>query len=61
MQSRSTSGAIDVLGSKDAAEHWLAAPAIGLDQRQPIDLLQSSEGAELVKTLLTRMDYGVYA
>jgi putative toxin-antitoxin system antitoxin component (TIGR02293 family) len=53
--------AIEVLGSQEAAERWLAAPAIGLDQRRPIDLLQSSEGTELVKTLLTRMDYGVYA
>ncbi|MBN3754208.1 DUF2384 domain-containing protein [Paraburkholderia sp. Tr-20389] len=56
-----TEQAIDVLGSKDAAEHWLSTPAIGLDQRRPIDLLQSSEGAELVKTLLIRMDYGVYS
>ncbi|BCG05351.1 hypothetical protein PPGU19_099190 (plasmid) [Paraburkholderia sp. PGU19] len=56
-----TEQAIEVLGSKDAAEHWLSTPAIGLDQRLPIDLLQSSEGAELVKTLLTRMDYGVYS
>jgi len=56
-----TSQAIDVLGSQDAAERWLSSPAIGLDRRRPIDLLQSSEGTELVKTLLTRMDYGVYA
>jgi putative toxin-antitoxin system antitoxin component (TIGR02293 family) len=53
--------AIEVLGSQEAAERWLSAPAMGLDQRRPIDLLQSSEGTELVKTLLTRMDYGVYA
>lgn len=53
--------AVDVLGSQDAAEHWLAASAMGLDQRAPIDLLQSSDGTELVKTLLTRMDHGVYA
>jgi len=56
-----TEQAIDVLGSKETAEHWLSTPDIGLDQRRPIDLLQSSEGAELVKTLLTRMDYGVYS
>ncbi|SAK89111.1 antitoxin [Caballeronia catudaia] len=56
-----TEQSIDVLGSKEAAEQWLSQPAIGLDQRRPIDLLQSSEGAELVKTLLTRMDYGVYS
>ena len=56
-----TSQAIDVLGSQEAAERWLSTPAMGLDQRKPIDLLQSSEGTDLVKTLLTRMDYGVYA
>jgi putative toxin-antitoxin system antitoxin component (TIGR02293 family) len=56
-----TKQAINVLGSREAAERWLSTPAIGLDQRLPIKLLQSSEGTELVKTLLTRMDYGVYA
>ena len=34
--------AIDVPGSQEAAERWLSAPAMGLDQRRPIDLLQSS-------------------
>jgi putative toxin-antitoxin system antitoxin component (TIGR02293 family) len=56
-----TSQAIDVLGSQEAAERWLASPALGLDGRKPIDLLQSTEGTDLVKTLLTRMDYDVYA
>lgn len=56
-----TSQAIDVLGSQEAAERWLSSPAMGLDRRKPIDLLQSTEGTEMVKTLLTRMDYGVYA
>ena len=53
--------ASDVLGSREAAERWLSAPAMGLDQRVPIDLLASSEGTEMVKTLLERMEYGVYA
>ena len=56
-----TRQAIEVLGSQEAAERWLSTPAMGLDQRKPIDLLQSTEGTELVKTLLTRMDYGVYS
>jgi putative toxin-antitoxin system antitoxin component (TIGR02293 family) len=56
-----TEHAIDVLGSQEEAERWLLKPALALDQRRPIDLLQSSEGTELVKALLTRMDYGVYA
>jgi putative toxin-antitoxin system antitoxin component (TIGR02293 family) len=53
--------ATEVLGSRQAAELWLSAPAIGLDRRIPIDLLQSSEGTAMVKTLLSRMEYGVYA
>lgn len=53
--------AILVLGSQAEAERWLTSPAIGLDQRKPIELLQSTEGTMLVKTLLTRMEYGVYA
>lgn len=56
-----TEQAIDVLGSQEAAERWLASPALGLDQRRPIDLLQSTEGTELVRALLTRIDHGVYA
>ena len=53
--------AIDVLGSQRAAELWMSKPALALDQRRPIDLLQSSAGTDLVKALLTRMDHGVYA
>ena len=55
------SQAQEVLGSQDAAERWLSSPAMGLDQRVPMDLLQSSEGTAMVKTLLSRMEYGVYA
>ncbi|MGF6289641.1 type II RES/Xre toxin-antitoxin system antitoxin [Paraburkholderia youngii] len=56
-----TEHAIDVLGSKDAAERWLVTSAIGLDGRKPLDLLQTFEGTELVKSFLTRIDYGVYS
>ena len=44
---------------EDAAERWLVTPAIGLDRRKPLNLLQTSEGTELVKSFLTRIDYGV--
>jgi len=53
--------ATDVLGSQDAAERWLSEPAMGLNQRRPIDLLQTPAGTELVETLLRRIDFGVYA
>ena len=55
------SKAEDVLGSRADAEQWLAARAIGLNSRRPIELLATPQGAELVKTLLDQMAHGVYA
>jgi len=53
--------ATDVLGDQKAAEAWLLAPAIGLDNRRPIDLLSSDPGAGAVEDYLARMEYGVYS
>lgn len=53
--------ATDVLGSQAEAEQWLERPAIGLDQRRPIDLLATPAGIELVEDYLERLEYGVYA
>jgi putative toxin-antitoxin system antitoxin component (TIGR02293 family) len=53
--------ATDVLGSQGEAEQWLERPAIGLDQRCPIDLLGTPAGVELVEDYLMRLEYGVYA
>ena len=50
-----------ILGSQDEAEQWLMRPAIGLDQRRPIDLLATPVGVGLVEDLLDRLEYGVYA
>jgi putative toxin-antitoxin system antitoxin component (TIGR02293 family) len=52
--------ATTVLGSQDEAEQWLVRPAIGLDQRCPIDLLATPAGVELVEDFLQRLEYGVY-
>jgi putative toxin-antitoxin system antitoxin component (TIGR02293 family) len=52
--------AVDVLGSQAAAERWLERPAIGLDQRRPIDLLSTPAGVKLVEDFLGRLKYGVY-
>jgi putative toxin-antitoxin system antitoxin component (TIGR02293 family) len=49
-----------VLGSQDDAEQWLERPAVGLDQRRPIDLLATPAGVELVEAFLERLEYGVY-
>jgi len=53
--------ATSVLGSQDEAEQWLERPAIGLNQRRPIDLLATSSGTEIVEDFLRRLEYGVYA
>lgn len=55
------SRATDVFGSQAEAEQWLERPAIGLDQRRPIELLATPAGVELVEDYLTRLEYGVYA
>jgi putative toxin-antitoxin system antitoxin component (TIGR02293 family) len=52
--------ATEVLGSQSAAERWLESPAIGLENRRPLDLLATDAGAEAVRTYLTQIDYGVY-
>jgi putative toxin-antitoxin system antitoxin component (TIGR02293 family) len=50
-----------VFGSQDEAEQWLERPAIGLDQRRPLDLLATPAGVKLVEDHLERLEYGVYA
>jgi putative toxin-antitoxin system antitoxin component (TIGR02293 family) len=55
------SKATDVLGTQTEAEQWLERPAVGLDQRRPIDLLGTPAGVELVEDYLERLEYGVYA
>jgi putative toxin-antitoxin system antitoxin component (TIGR02293 family) len=52
--------AIDVFGTREEAERWLATPAIALDQRRPVDLLASPVGIEMVEQLLGRLKFGVY-
>ncbi|SAL44151.1 hypothetical protein AWB72_04658 [Caballeronia concitans] len=56
-----TEQAISVLGSVQAAQDWLAAPAIALDGRRPLDMLYDPSGMRAVMTLLLRMDFCVYA
>lgn len=52
--------ATDVFGSQEEAEQWLERPAVGLNQRRPIDLLATPAGVEMVERFLERIDYGVY-
>ncbi|WP_158043603.1 type II RES/Xre toxin-antitoxin system antitoxin [Skermanella pratensis] len=52
--------ATEVFGSQEEAEQWLDRPAMGLDQRRPIDLLATPAGVEMVQDFLHRLEYGVY-
>ncbi len=52
--------ASEVFGSKEEALGWMALPAIGLDQRRPIDLFSTAAGQEVIEEYLTRIEYGVY-
>ena len=56
-----TQKAIEVLGSREAAEDWLHHPALAFDGRRPIELVSTRPGADLVKDHLIRMEFGVYA
>lgn len=54
------SQAATVFGGRDAAERWMARPAMGLDGERPIALMRTLQGAELVTELLGRLEHGVY-
>jgi putative toxin-antitoxin system antitoxin component (TIGR02293 family) len=53
--------ATNIFGGKEAAQRWMANPAMGLNQQRPVDLLQTAQGAELVNDFLIRLEYGVYS
>jgi putative toxin-antitoxin system antitoxin component (TIGR02293 family) len=52
--------ATDVFGSQAEAETWLTRPAMALDRKTPLELLDTAAGQQMVDDLLTRLDYGVY-
>ncbi|MEI4488749.1 MbcA/ParS/Xre antitoxin family protein [Frigidibacter sp. MR17.14] len=52
--------AASVLGSTQAADEWLAEPALALGGRCPTDLLTTAAGLKEVSDLLVRMEFGVY-
>ena len=52
--------ATQLFGSQEEAEQWLDRPAVGLNQKRPIELLTTTAGTELVEQYLERMEFGVY-
>lgn len=44
----------------DDARRWLSNPAVALDGRRPIDLLDTDLGTEQVLNILAALDWGIY-
>lgn len=52
--------AVNVLGSVEEAEHWLAQPAVAFRGQRPIELLATRQGTQLVRDHLMCIEHGVY-
>ncbi|WPN56003.1 antitoxin Xre/MbcA/ParS toxin-binding domain-containing protein [Pseudomonas sp. P9_31] len=61
LQTKALMKAEEVLGNHQAAQDWLVTPALGLDKRAPVALLDTQAGTEMVSDFLTRMAHGVYS
>jgi putative toxin-antitoxin system antitoxin component (TIGR02293 family) len=53
--------AIDILGDRAKAVHWLSTANRALGGEIPITLLDTSAGAHEVEAVLDRIEYGVYS
>jgi putative toxin-antitoxin system antitoxin component (TIGR02293 family) len=49
-----------VLGTREDAVAWFCTRAVGLNSCRPIDVGATQKGARLVRSLLRKMEYGVY-
>lgn len=52
--------ALEVFGSKKAANDWFQKPALAMSNRIPKDLLANSSGRQQIETALRRFKYCVY-
>jgi putative toxin-antitoxin system antitoxin component (TIGR02293 family) len=59
--SRVVAHAKAAFGDPDKADRWLRRPTRTLDGCAPIDLLDTDAGAQLVETLLGRIEHGIAA
>ncbi|MGI9073821.1 MAG: type II RES/Xre toxin-antitoxin system antitoxin [Bryobacteraceae bacterium] len=53
--------AIQVLGSRDKAVHWLRTGNRALDGTAPLSLLDTDVGTEQVSEILGRIEHGIYS
>jgi putative toxin-antitoxin system antitoxin component (TIGR02293 family) len=52
---------VGVFEDLEKAKRWLKSPNYALGNQVPLHLLDTSEGIELVRDTLTRIEYGVFA
>jgi putative toxin-antitoxin system antitoxin component (TIGR02293 family) len=53
--------ATDVLEDEEAARNWLHRSQPGLNERVPLELINTEAGASEVEELLLRIEYGIYS
>lgn len=51
----------EVFETEDSAEHWLKTAVAALDGRTPLSMLDTDAGIEGVRTVLTRIEHGVFS
>lgn len=51
----------DIFGDRSKAIAWLKTPSFALNGQQPLDLMTSDPGAQLVRDELSRIRYGHWA
>ncbi|MCL7944658.1 MbcA/ParS/Xre antitoxin family protein [Marinobacter sp. ATCH36] len=47
-------------GDEAAAERWLHSPIRGLGYKTPAELIETPEGVDQVRTLIGRLEHGVF-
>jgi len=53
--------AVEILGSGEDARSWLQQPNMTLNEKSPLQEMDTPIGEERVHTLLSRIDQGVYS
>jgi putative toxin-antitoxin system antitoxin component (TIGR02293 family) len=52
---------LDVLGDTATVDKWLMRPNMALGDKQPLELLDTSEGLRMVNDVLSQIEYGFYS
>ena len=53
--------AIDTFGDREKAMSWLKSPNRVMEGQKPLNLLNSVRGRETVRTILGRIEWGLYS